>query len=91
LFTIYLEDFIIEINYIKSGCYIADALLNHWMFADDICVFCPSVHGLQSMLDVCQAYTESYVIIFNSSKTVCMTLKAKSSKSGALPLLPLGG
>jgi len=38
------------------------------MFADDICVFCPSVRGLQSTL-VCQAYAESHGIIFNCSKT----------------------
>jgi len=25
------------------------------MFADDVCVFCPSVRGLQSIQDVCQA------------------------------------
>jgi len=29
------------------------------MFADDICVFCPSVHWLQRILDVCQVYAES--------------------------------
>jgi len=29
-------------------------------FADDICVLCPSVRGLQSILDVCQAYAESH-------------------------------
>jgi len=33
------------------------------MFADDICVFCPSVSGLQNILDVCQAYAESDGII----------------------------
>jgi len=37
-------------------------LLNDLMFADDICVFWPSVRGLQSILDVCQhqAYAESH-------------------------------
>jgi len=61
------------------------------MFADDICVFCPSVRWLQRILDVCQAYAESHGIIFNCNKTVCMTFKAKSPKSTANPLLKLGG
>jgi len=51
------------------------------MFADNICVFCPSsVHGLQSILDVCQAYAEElHGIIFNSSKTVFITFNFKLS------------
>ena len=44
------------------------------MFADDICVFCRSVRGLQRILDVCQAYAESREIIF----TGCTRLKAIS-------------
>ena len=51
------------------------------MFAEDICVFCRSIRGLQRILDVCQAYAESREIIFNSSNTVCMTSKAKTVKS----------
>ena len=61
------------------------------MFADDVCVFCPSVRWLQRSLDVCQAYAESHGIIFNCSKTACMTFKAKSAKSTATPVLKLGG
>jgi len=38
------------------------------MFAVDICVFCPSVQGLQIILDVCQAYAELHGIIFNAIK-----------------------
>jgi len=59
------------------------------MFADDICVFCPSASGLQSRLGLCQFYAESHEIIFNYSKIVCMLFKAKSAKSMAL-LLTLG-
>ena len=61
------------------------------MFADDIFVFCPSVRGLQSTLDVCETCAESHGIIFNYSKTVCMTFKTKSAKSTVIPLLTLGG
>ena len=80
-----------ELNNIKAGCYIGEVLLNHLMFADDICVFCPNVRWLQRILDVCQAYAASHGIIFNCNKTVCMTFKAKSAKSTAPPVLKLGG
>jgi len=91
LFAVYLDDLSNELNNIKAGCYIGEVLLNHLMFSDDICVFCPSVRWLQRIPDVCQAYAESHGIIFNCSKTVCMTFQAKSAKNRATPLLKLGG
>jgi len=41
-------------------------------------------------LSVCQAYAESHGNIFNYSKTVCMTFKAKSAKITVTPLLKHG-
>ena len=43
LFAVYLDYLSNELNTIKAGCYIGEVLLNHLMFADDICVFCPVV------------------------------------------------
>ena len=83
LFVVYLGDLSLELNNIKAGCYISEVLWNHLTFADDICVLCPSVRGLQSILDVCQAYAKSHKFIFNCSKTVCMTSKAKTAKNTA--------
>ena len=60
------------------------------MFADDICVFCPSARGMQSILNVCEAYARSYEIIFNCSEIDCMMFKAKTVKSLVIPLLTLG-
>jgi len=77
-FVVYLDDLSLEPSKIKAGYYIGEILLNHLTFADDICVFCPSVRGLQRILDVCQADGGLHEIIFNCSKTVCMMFKAKS-------------
>jgi len=41
-------------------------------------------------LSACQAYTEAHGNIFNYSKTVCMTFKAKCEKSTVTPLLTHG-
>jgi len=86
-----LDDLSNELNSINAGCYIGEVILNLLMFADDICVFCPSVRWLQRILEVCQAHAESHGIIFNFNRTVCMTFKAKSAKSTATPVLKLGG
>ena len=68
LFAVYLDDLSIELNNIKAGCYIGEVLLNHLMFADDVCVLCTSVRWLQRILDVFLAYAESHGIIFNCNK-----------------------
>jgi len=90
-FAVYLDDLSNELNTIKAGCYIGEVLLNHLMFADDICVFCPSIRWLQRILDVCQAYAVSHGIICNCNKTVCMTFKANSAKCTITPLLTFVG
>jgi len=71
-FAVYLDDLSLEPSNIKAGYYIGEILLNHLAFVDNICVFCPSVRGLQSILDVCQADAGLHEIIFNCSKTVCI-------------------
>jgi len=53
-------------------------------------VFCSSVCGLESILNVCQAYAESHEIIFNCHKTISMTFKVKTAKSAVIPLLTQG-
>jgi len=45
LFAVYLDCLSTALNNIKAGCYIGEVLLNHLMFADDICVFCPIYVG----------------------------------------------
>jgi len=50
LFAVYLDDLSLELKNIKAGC-IGEVLLHHLMFADDICVFCPSMRWLQRILD----------------------------------------
>jgi len=71
-FAVYLDDLSLEPSNIKAGYYIGEILLNHLTFVDDI-------RGLQSILDVCQVDAGLHEIIFNCSKTVCMTFKAKSA------------
>jgi len=65
LFAVYLDDFSNELNNIKDGCYTGEALLNHLMFADDICVFCPSVRWLQKILDgILRKFSPTFRYIF---------------------------
>ena len=41
-------------------------------YADDITIICPSIRGLNKMLKICNEFTQSNKIIFNSKKTICI-------------------
>ena len=84
-----LDDLSNELNNIRAWCCIGEVLLNHLIFADDICIFFPNLHWLQRIPDVRKGYEKSHGIIFNCNKTVCMWFKAKSAKSTVTSLLTL--
>ena len=56
LFSMYIDDLLVKLNKIKAGCYIRNALLNHILFADDLCCFSPSLDGLQLLVDACSEF-----------------------------------
>lgn len=64
-FAVYMDDLSNALNKVEAGCYIGNLRFNHLMFADDICCICPSVRGLQKILDVCELYACSHDNIFN--------------------------
>ena len=49
LFSLYIDDLTYNSNTVKSGCYVGNYCLNQILFADDICLFSPSLVGLQDM------------------------------------------
>ena len=66
LFAVCIDDLSNEQNNIKAGCYISEVLLNHLMFADDICVFCPSVRWLQRIL-MCARRMQNRMGLFSTA------------------------
>jgi len=53
------------------------------MFADDICVFSPSINGLQCLLNICGDYAAEHEITFTYNKTTGVPFCPKKYKQPA--------
>ena len=43
-----MDDLSVNLNKLQIGCLYAGAIMNHMVYADDLCVFSPSVAGLRN-------------------------------------------
>ena len=66
LFAIYIDDLSIKLNKLRAGCCVGNSLINHILFADDLCCLSASLDGLQSMVDLCSEYALENDLIFNN-------------------------
>ena len=89
-FAVYVDDLLKELNILKVGCFVGKSLVNHLLFADDLCYFCPSIHGLQRIIDVCHSYASSHNIIFNCQKTLGLSFASSNFKLNIKPNVVLG-
>jgi len=58
-------------------------VVNHLMFADNVCVFSPSISGLQCLLNICGDYVAEHEITFNCNKTIGVLFCPKKNKQPA--------
>ena len=84
-----MDDLSRKLNYVQSGRVVGPSLLNHLLFADDLCVFSPSVKGLQKLVNVCEEYAVNNCITFNNDKTVGMIHQNKKFKINVEPNISL--
>ena len=75
-----------KLNQHKVGCFLDGTIMNHFMYADDIVLCCPSIKGLQHLINICKQYG---YIIFNEKKIVAMTFRTAIDKDVTFPCLHL--
>jgi hypothetical protein len=73
LFSVYISSLIDKVRASKIGCNVGGIFVNILAYADDIVVMAPSWAALQDILDICAQCASQLDILFNSSKSVCMT------------------
>ena len=72
-----MDDLSVNLNKLQIGCLYAGTIMNHMMYADDLCVFSPSVAGLRKLTDFCAKYVNMFDITCNTNKYFCMVIDNK--------------
>ena len=53
LFSIYYDELITRLSSSRYGCRLSGKFVGALAYADDITLLCPSLHGLQEMVNIC--------------------------------------
>jgi hypothetical protein len=85
LFNLFINIFIVNLKLGDIGCHIHDIYYGRFVYADDIIILCPSVQGLQTMLDICAKTSDMLHLQFNISKSHCIMF-GKCSKVSIEPM-----
>lgn len=94
LYCVYTNGIFQELRRLNIGCKVGDAYVGVIGYADDLLLMCPTLDGLQQMLNICEKYASTHNLKFSTdtnpqkSKTKCIGFLIKDRE---LPLLKLCG
>jgi Reverse transcriptase (RNA-dependent DNA polymerase) len=71
-FEIFIDDIIVNVVNVKSGCYINRACLSIILYADDMLLLAPSVESLQKLVTICSMELAALDMSING-KSLCVT------------------
>jgi hypothetical protein len=80
LFTLYMDDLSKALNKCNIGCNYGGKLVNHFGYADDMCLVTMSTAGMQILLNVCDEYSKAHDIKYNPLKSNSIHFLPKSMK-----------
>ena len=86
-FSTYLDDLMTNLRRSGQGCFQGLHWYGALAWADDLILLSPSVQGLQSMVDMCQAHAEEADLVFSTdtdptkSKTVCIAFNCLNKEN----------
>ena len=86
LYSVYVNNLIDILKSRKVGCMYGNEFMGAFGYADDLSLLCPTITGLQKMLDICEQYTKECSIEFNATKSYVMHC-TKDKCTHALPSL----
>ena len=90
LFYVYVNELSELLDKSGIGGNLGGTLINHMLYADDICIVSLSSSGLQHLLNICSDYCERHDLTFNVKKSMCMYFSTSINKHCGLPVIYLG-
>ena len=82
LFMVYMDGLSDQLNNSNiGGNFGSGQLVNHISYADDVCPLSFSSAGMQTLLNMCDQYSNDHDLIYNSKTTMSMCFIPKSCKS----------
>ena len=72
LYCIYMDYLLNKLKDEGVGCWIGSHYVGAICYADDLTLLCPSVYGLQKMIQICETYGEQFGMQYNPTKSVCV-------------------
>ena len=74
IFNVFINVFIVQLKLQGIGCHVASLFIGCLLYADDLILLCPSVAGLQSVLDKCSDIACILSLTFNVNKCHCIVI-----------------
>ncbi len=62
MFTVYMDELIEELQSAGIGYYVGHEHFGCVSYADDMKLLCPSIKGLQQMIEICELFGEKYSV-----------------------------
>ena len=89
-FNLYMGEISKNLSNENVGCCVNSNVINHIMYADDLCLLAPSAKLLQCLINICSKYASDHDIVYNVKKAVCMLVKSNKFNLINLPCIKLG-
>ncbi len=86
MFTVYIDKLIRHLQKSGIGCFIGQEYDGCQRYADDFVLLCPSVKGLQRMVDLCAEFGLEFCVTYNAKKTKCMKFELKPVMPKTYPI-----
>jgi hypothetical protein len=89
LYCVYMDELLVRLKTRGHGCWLGRHFAGAVCYADDLTLLCPSIHGLQKMVQCCEDYAHEFGLLYNSTKSVCVMF-SRNPSADHLPEIKLG-
>lgn len=78
MFNFYYYDLSEALSQTGIGCHINNRVVNHLIYADDLCILATTISALQALVNCSATYATNHDVIVNTKKAKVMTITPKS-------------